>query len=195
MTELIALDHDGVVFTDLELAAVTWNRKRFTDCTFERCSLPESTLRDVSFDGCTFHACDLTAVRLFDTAFRGVTFRACRLAGVDWTGARQLLFDARFEDSSLRFGSFLEMRLDKLVMLRCDASEVDFSDADLTGATFDGTRLTRANFSGAVLTDAQLQDAIDPSFVPSRVKLGHTRISMDLAWRLLAEMGLEVDVG
>jgi len=189
---LVGSDFVEQTFVELDLRDEPMDAKSFVRCTFDRCQFPGVQLADVSFEDCDFEACDLANVALLGTRFHGVRFKASRLAGIDWTSAEQLLFDVRFEDCAMRFGRFSGMRLCRLKMTGCDARDTDFSRADLRRAVFDGTQLGHAAFDGAQLQHAALDAAFDVGFRPSEVRLSKTRINLELAFKILADMGLDV---
>lgn len=102
--------------------------------------------------------------RVKDSTFSRIRFTQCNLLGVDWTVANWAGITSKtttmtFETCVLQYSIFFALKLQKMVVKDCNAQEVNFSEADLTGADFAGTDLTGATFLKTNLTDANFVDA------------------------------------
>jgi fluoroquinolone resistance protein len=156
-------NHIRVTFKDAELPGVRIASSDFDTCTFERCILTEAVLSHCRFTSCKFIACDLSLLCAPNCRFVDVEFIESKLAGVDWTvvGSTKTdrqLFSAAFDRCALDYSSFFGLRLKKLSS--CSALEVDFSEADLTGANcqrsdFAGAKFLHTNLSGANFVGAR----------------------------------------
>lgn len=156
-------NHIRVTFKDAELPGVRITSSDFDSCTFERCVLTEAVLSHCRFTNCKFIACDLSLLSAPNCRFVDVEFIESKLAGVDWTvvgstKTDRLLFSASFDRCALDYSSFFGLRLKRLSS--CSALEVDFSEADLTGADcqrtdFAGARFLHTNLSGANFVGAK----------------------------------------
>jgi fluoroquinolone resistance protein len=156
-------NHIRVTFRDAELPDVQITSSDFDSCTFERCILTEALLSHCRFTNCKFIACDLSLLSAPNCRFLDVEFIEAKLAGVDWTivGSTKsdwLLFSAAFDRCALDYSSFFGLRVKRLS--DCSALEVDFSEADLTGADcrrtdFAGAKFLHTNFGGANFVGAK----------------------------------------
>ncbi len=148
----LVLDRQDVGYTD------------FRECTFVRCSLRETVLRGCRLLGCTFRECDLSLAQVRDCSLRNTRFEHSKVIGINWAAAawpngKPLFPSVDFADCAISYSTFIGLRLNGISIVRCVARDVDFTNADLTGADcrhtdfadslFFHTNLTEADFSGA----------------------------------------------
>ncbi len=138
-------------------------RSKFTDCTFVKCAFESVVLSNCRFTNCTFKECDLSLAQLYGSAFPSTVFEKSKIIGVDWTqgnwdniGLSNL---SGFFDCILNHSTFMGLDLKSIQTKDCIANEVDFRDANLSKANFQGTDLARSLFGNTNLTEADLSQA------------------------------------
>ncbi len=163
----------------------------FEGCLFRKAQLAELQFVDCRFIDCRFEACDLRMVKLTDSVLNDAQFHNCSLMGINWTAARGMTFSVRFEGCRLDYGVFTGMRLHGLQARDCSLREVDFTEADLSGACFQGSELTRSVFRSARLTKADLTQTRG-CFLDDTARCKETQVELDTALALLESRGLRV---
>ena len=128
---------DGVAFRQAVLTGA-----HFTDCKFDDCSFRSADLSEAHFERCRFYDSD--------------TERGC-----DFSYAN--LRNSRFDGCDLTTATLTRTRAYGIEMLRCQASGIDFTNADFalgqgdfTSATFAECNFAYADFSRTVLNGASL---------------------------------------
>lgn len=185
-------DFEDEVFKGGALPGIDLRRKRFARCRFEAVAMNEAQLQAVILDECVFVRCDLTMAKVAECSFRDVRFEHTKLMGVDWSVARDLLFDVSFEGCVLSYGVFAGRKMRKVKMVECTAHEADFSGADLSEADFSGSDLRDAVFSRTKLVKADLGTAHGYRIHPGENVLKKTRFSMEAGLDALATLGIIV---
>lgn len=186
-------EFEDETFSGLAHSKLDLSNKSFTQCTFEAMSLNEVQLASCVFTDCRFVRCDLTMAKLGECSLRGVRFERTKLMGIDWSAARDLIFDVSFETCVLSYGVFVKRRMREVKFIDCTAHEADFSEADLTAAHFKGTDLRDARFTRANLTRADLSEARDYRIDPAETTLMKTRFSLEAALDVVARLGIIVN--
>lgn len=183
-------------FSDVRLGGERLTESEFYDCTFTDCSFVEATLKRCRFVHCTFRDCNLSLVRLADCVIADTTFEACRLVGIDWTqaswSAMRLGEPLRFVDCDLNHSTFIGLALQGLVLKDCRAVDVDFREADLTGANFIGTDFNESLFLHTDLTRADLSAARNYRISPTQNTVTKAKFSLPEALSLLYSMDIEL---
>jgi len=148
-------------FSNLNLAAQTFNKVSFEKCVFDHCVFSEMALTDSNIVNCQFKNSDLSNMDLTNSQFSEVSFEDCKLIGIKWKDLQKGFLSTSFvfKDSILDFSSFNFLEIENLKMINCSAQEVDFANAtlqeadfsktDLKGAVFHRTNLEKSNFIGA----------------------------------------------
>jgi len=189
-------DYYATRFSGLDLSRRTLTARTYEECVFTACSFSEATLAGCKLLDCGFVDCNLSLAKVTRTRFRGVTFTGCKLVGINWTSAAwQRLATAaplEFRDCILNDGSFLGLALQELVVEHCKARDVDWREANLSGAKLCHTDLTHALFSGTTLSHADLTGAIGYDIDVLSNDVRHARFSRDEAVRLL--LGLQIEL-
>lgn len=183
---------EGETFSGLTQPKLNLRGKRLSGCSFEGMTLPELQLEGSVLTECRFVRCDLTMAKLTDCSLRDVSFEWTKLMGIDWSAARDLIFDVSFQSCVLSYGVFVKRRLRDVKLLDCVAHEADFSQADLTGADLSGSDLRDARFEGTNLTRADLGSAREYRIRPGENVLKQTRFSMEAALEVIKDLGIVV---
>lgn len=185
-------DHLDVSFVGAAHPGVRVARASYERCRFEKCTLTGARFVDARFTDCVFVGCELTTLGVAGTSLTNVTFTNCRAMGVDWTAAHLLTFSVTFDRCRLDNSMFGGMRLKGLVVSDCSLRGVDFTGCDLTNARFPKSDLGGALVHHATLKGADFSDARGFAFDARTNKAGKTRVSLETAAQMLAEMGLVV---
>ena len=189
-------DYYATHFTGLDLSRHVLAARTYEECTFTGCNFSEATLSGCKLLDCGFEDCNLSLAKVSHTRFRAVTFAGCKLVGINWTSAAwQRLATAaalEFRDCILNDSSFLGLALQELVVEHCKARDVDWRDANLSGAKLCHTDLTHALFSRTNLSGADLTGAVGYDIDVLNNAVRGARFSRDEAVRLL--LGLEIEL-
>lgn len=168
--------------------------KEFYNCTFLRCSFRETLFRNCTFQGCTFEDCDLSLVKVDGSSFTNVRFEGSQVIGVNWTLASWARFNITapisFSNCAINYSTFIGLKLRETRITECIAREVDFSDADLTGADCSDTDFSSSRFSHTDLTNANFEGARHYSIDVNTNILKKTRFSLPEAVSLLYSLDI-----
>jgi len=195
---------EGVGLNELKLEGATWRRTQLRRASLKGLEAPNTQWQVVDLTGALIEGGDYRSAR-----FNLVSFRDARLNGADFSGATFILCDfsgARFTNTTFCQAQFIGCDFEAAVF----ESNVDFSEANLSGNQLNRSWIGGANFSGADLKacdfsgclgarDAQSLRAAGASYRPSRLgqvfqrMLGtsaahHRRVlgAISLSWALLA---------
>lgn len=189
-------DYYDQVFENVHLESGELISTRFSDCTFNRCSFGAALLRNCNFTNCTFLACDLSLAKLPGSSFSETNFKNSKLMGIDWTlGDWSTLGFGNtigFAGCVINHSTFIGLSFKGIQMENCIAHEVDFRDADLSGAGFRGTDLAGSIFGNTNLSGADLREARNYEIDPGNNKIKQARFSMPEAMALLYSMDIEI---
>jgi uncharacterized protein YjbI with pentapeptide repeats len=123
-----------------------------------------------------------------------VRFVDCRLSGVDWTRAAwqgtRLGEPLAFSGCTLNHSTFIGLLLPGIEFLACRVLNVDFREADLSGANFAGSDLAESLFSGTDLRGANFVGARQYTIAPHENRLAGARFAMPEAMALLYAMDI-----
>jgi len=187
-------EYANASFTKVQLEATKVVGKEFYECVFSHCSLRECTFQSCKFNDCLFQDCDLSLVRFEGSSFSDTRFERCKVVGVNWTIAAWSKFQSEspisFTDCVIDFSAFIGLTLRKIVLKKCHAHEVAFSEADLTSANFSGTDLTKSRFQHTNLTKANFEGATNYSIDLMTSKVTKAKFALPEALSLL--YGLDI---
>ncbi len=163
----------------------------FEACTFEGCDFSQTEFKSSIFSECHFKSCDLTLVNIFDTKFSACHFSSCKLIGIDWSRADWNGFVKHplvFENSTLQSCSFWGVDMSNWQIIECNATDVDFQEANLTSATLCYSDLSKALFRNTNLTDANLTNSKNFDIDIRQNKLTRAQFNSFEALRLLESL-------
>ena len=174
-------------FSNIDIQSIV-----FEDCEFENCSFLECR-----FDGCrfvngTFSECDLSNFVPVNCEFREVDFLKCKIIGADWTKVKSIRM-LSFSECFLNYSNFRMLKLEKIRIVRCEAKDVDFIEADLTGGDFKGTDFDQSIFFKTILSKANLAGAKNYSIDIKNNTLKETHFSLPEALSLLHNSDIIID--
>jgi uncharacterized protein YjbI with pentapeptide repeats len=200
-TEILAQIQPQTQVADRSFRGVRQERDRivsseFHECTFVHCSFVETVFQACRFNNCSFVHCDLSLFQVPGCLFSATRFEDCKVVGVDWTQAdwigTRIGDPIGFWRCALSHSTFIGLNLSRLQVVDCTAKNVDFREADLSGANFGATDLSESLFSDTDLTEADLSCARNYSIAPGRNVLTRARFSLPEAMALL--YGLDIDL-
>ena len=190
---MFAEDNFAESFYDLSLSGGEIFKKEFEDCTFTGCDFSHTVIKQSIFSDCLFKSCDLTLSNLVDTRFSAVRFDACKLIGIDWSMADWSSLTQRpliFVHSTLNSASFFGIKMTKWQITECNASEVDFREADLSEAVLTATDFHKALFRNTNLTGADFSQAKNFDIDIRTNQLAGAKFSRYEALRLLGSLDI-----
>ena len=165
------LDSFAEEFEGVELQGARVKKAEFEECTFISCDFTETFFHSCKFIDCSFVNCNLSLVKLTDTKISGSSFKSCKMIGIDWTMCNwtSLLSSEPIEfiECILNDSNFFGLTLERLVIKKSSAKDVDFrsgkfvkadfSSSDFKGAWFGSTNLEYANFTDATNTQVDIR--------------------------------------
>jgi fluoroquinolone resistance protein len=179
-------------FSKLTLTKEVFNSLSFEDCEFSNCSFIECKFEMSKFLNCVFRECILSAVNPVDCRFNEVKFFGSKVIGMDWTKAHKVR-DLEFVQSQINYSNFRFLVLPKIKISQCEAKEVDFIEADLSGADFQDTDLEKSRFFKTNLSEANFKRARNYFIDVKTNTLKKTCFSMPEAMNLLHGLDIILD--
>ena len=165
----------------------------YEGCRFTVCNFSQSDLSHSHFIDCMFENCNLSLIKMDKTSLRDVRFKDCKMLGLPFYNGNNSLFSAGFEDCILNHSSFFEMNLKKIQFRNCIMQEVDFTQADLTGAIIYNCDLLNAKFEKTIMEKADLRGSFQYSIDPELNRLKKAKFSLPAVIRLLDKYDIEIE--
>ena len=152
--------HQNKIFDKIIYKDVFVKDKEFRKCKFTNCDFSNNTFEDCSFENCAFENCDLAMLKVKYSRFLDVSFKECKMIGIIWDET-SLPFTITCEDSNISYSSFYGMKLKKMIIRKCIAHDVNFSEADMQLSKFNYTDLQNSVFLNTNLTKANFENAFN----------------------------------
>lgn len=165
----------------------------YEHCSFMNCDFSNTDLKGMSFTACTFSGCNISMAKLTQTAFRTVLFTGCKMLGLHFEQCNPFGLSFRFEHCILNHSSFYQVKMTKTIFRSVQLHEVDFTDADITGAVLDNCDLSGATFDHTILEKADLRTAYHYAIHPETNKIKKAKFSMPGLTGLLDRYGIIID--
>ena len=127
-----------------------------------------------------------------NSEFREVKFVSCKAIGADWTKAEKIK-ELSFSDCLISYSNFRLLKLPKISMIKCEAKDVDFIEADLSGGDFRNTDFENSVFFKTNLTDADFTEAVNYSIDVKNCVLTNARFSLPEALSLLYNLDIIIE--
>ena len=188
MKEVYHIDKEfkNITYTDNLIS-----EREFVNCVFENCVLTKLTFEDCYFENCVFKDSDLTMVNVKGSSFRAVKFEGCKMLGILWEEAATPIM-INFEECGLSFSSFWGLSLKKIKIEKCIAKEVNFSEANLSQASFKDSDLEGSIFMNTNLIKANFESAYNYFFDVNANKVKGALFSMPEVVSLLTGLGIKI---
>lgn len=165
----------------------------YEQCTFIHCNFNSADLSGVRMIDCRFDGCDLSLAKLKNSSLQEVKFVNCKLLGVLFSDCRKFMLDLDFDRCILKLSLFAGLKLKNTRFINCDLQEADFSEADLSGAKFDGSDLLQTIFFHTNLETADFRSAFNYSINPETNRLRKARFSIPGVTGLLDTYGILIE--
>jgi uncharacterized protein YjbI with pentapeptide repeats len=143
----------------------------YDGCKFTQLDLSGADLSGYSFLDCQFNHSNLGNMKLQGTAMKSVAFQDCKLTGLQFADCHPFLFAVSFKDCRLEYASFHGKSMKATKFIRCDLTEVDFTESDLSRSVFEDCKMGGSQFSGANLERADLRTSEGFTIDPRTTKL------------------------
>ncbi len=187
--------HQNKQFTNVNYAEKRLENREFIKCEFLNCDFSKSDLRGNDFVDCQFRNCNFSMVVLDGAGFRDAAFSECKLLGVDFTRCNKFMFSFSFTQCYLDYSTFYGTKLIKTRFRECSMKEVDFTEADLSGAVFERCDLIDTKFLNTKLEKTDFRTAENFSIDPESNKIKKARFSALNLTGLLHKYNLDIDFG
>lgn len=165
----------------------------YEDCTFNNCDLSNLDLSALHFTECEFIGCNMSMVKLSKTTFNDVKFTGCKLVALHFEDCNEFLFTVGFDHCQLTLSSFYKRKLKNTIFKNSILQEVDFTEADLTGAVFDYCDLAMATFENTILEKADFRTSFHYTINPELNRITKAKFSMAGIAGLLRKYDIEVE--
>ncbi|MFA6522858.1 MAG: pentapeptide repeat-containing protein [Candidatus Peribacteraceae bacterium] len=186
-------DYSEEQFENMNLIGEEITGKEFEQCSFRKCRFLQCTFTRCRFIDCTFSESMLSAIKFIECSFMETVFQDCKAIGINWTRAGKTLRGLQFIDSDLSQSVFCYLKLPQLVMKRCIAKNVDFSETDCAKADFEGTDFERSIFLRTNLTETNFKRAFNYTIDARSNILKKTKFSLPEAVSLLSGLDIVLD--
>ncbi len=177
------------LFSKANLVGQIVSGKEFEKCRFDKCSFLESSFNKCRFIDCIFSESKLSAVKFTGCVFFETAFLKSKIIGIDWSLAEKVR-GLQFIECELNLSGFTFMKLPNLVIKDSLAIDVNFMEADCSGANFEGTDFEKSIFHHTNLSKANFQKAYNYSIDFNQNMLKRTKFSLPEAASLLR--GLDI---
>ncbi|MDP6126598.1 MAG: pentapeptide repeat-containing protein [Planctomycetota bacterium] len=164
----------------------------FEDCEFDNCSFGGSRFEKCRFLNCKFVECDVSNIIPMNCEFREVGFIKCKAIGIDWTKTQKII-KLSFSECLLNYSNFRLLKLPEITMVKCEAKEVDFIEADLTGGDFKNTDFDQSVFFKTNLTKVDFSRATNYSIDIKTSTVTNARFSLPEAMSLLYNFDIVIE--
>jgi uncharacterized protein YjbI with pentapeptide repeats len=189
-------DYASKHFVGLDLAGQTLTANVFEECEFRGCDLSGATLKQCKLIDCRFVDCNLSLLNVASSKFHEVELAACKVIGINWTRAAWprlvLASPLKFRKCILNDSSFFGLNLADIVIEDCKARDVDFREANLSGAILTYTDFENSLFNRTNLTGADLSEAINYNIDVFSNQIKKAKFSRHEAIRLLDSLDIEL---
>ena len=185
-------DYYGEEFSKLSSEKESINSKRFEECEFNSCLFVDCRFEKCRFINCRFNGCVLSAITPLDSRFVDVTFTKSKAIAIDWTKAQKLQGLA-FDGCQIDYSNFRLLKIPKIKMANCEAREVEFIEADLSGGDFRNTDFKGSRFIRADLSEADFRGAKNYFIDVKNNTLRKTRFSLPEALVLLDSLDIVIE--
>ena len=183
-------------FSEIDYNDVMLGEKKFENCKFNNCNFSETKFLACKFIECDFYNCNLSSAQLDNSTFVEISFIESKLIGINWTKLKwphiKLSSPFQFIKSNISHSSFFELDLSELVIEECKAHDVDFREADLTGASFVLSDLEKSLFMHTNLYSADFTNATNYLIDPTENNIRKAKFSVPDVLNLLHNFEIEI---
>lgn len=202
-SKILILDTDYLIFfpmlfedetfTKTPATQISGRNRTYENCKFVSCDLSGANLNGVVFIDCTFDGCNLALADAGDAGFQNIVFKHSKLSGLNFSKARDFLFEVHFEHCILDNAIFYKKKNKKARFNDCSMTETDLTEADLTEAKFINCNLNRAFFSRTILKGADLRSSYNFTIDPGDNMIKKAMFSLHGLPGLLAKYDIKIE--
>lgn len=189
-------DYTEKTFKDIDMVQKIIKSVTFQDCIFDHCAFTESVFQNCRFINCIFKQCDLSLIQIHNSSVAGARFADSKIIGLNWAQAhwqdKGIWKPIEFKKCALSHSTFLGLDLPGIKMVRCEAVNVDFREADLSQADFAFTDLKDSLFLSTNLSGADLRYARNYTIDPSQNTIKGAKFSLPEVMSLLYSMDIQI---
>lgn len=198
---MTSLTSDTNNLHEKDFNAITFSQKQVSDkefshCHFTSCNFNETHFTHCEFNHCHFIDCNLNNIAINNSKFVDVVFDNCKIIGVNWTTAywRSILLSTplTFKKCMINSSSFFGLSLEKIIIERCRAHDVDFREATLKDGNFSHTDLKNSLFNNTNLTNANFNEAVNYDINIKNNTIKNASFCRHEAIRLLHSLGVNL---
>ena len=186
----------GQAFCDLDFSSREIAGKEFDNCSFESCDFSDAIFKKCEFIDCTFTKCNLGFLNAGNSKFTDIVFQDCKAIAIDWTKAywRGLRLGSPlvFRRCMINSSSFYGLNQAKIVIEDCRAHDVDFREANCSGANFSHTDLANSLFNNTNLAGADFSEAINYDININNNVIKNAKFCRHEAIRLLESLDIKL---
>ena len=150
----------------------------FENCRFVNCDFANGNLSNIIFVDCCFEGCNLALCDIKNTGLQNIYFKDCKLSGVDFSKARDFLFEINAENCLMDNAIFYQRKSKGAKFIDCSMIETDFTEADLTNSSFDNCNLQHAFFNRTQLKNADFTSSYNFNIDPEMNFIKKTKFSL-----------------
>lgn len=188
-------DKDGYFqkdFSKISVSDKTIKSREFEECEFAGCSFINCRFIDCKFVSCRFTDGILSAISPTDSSFVEIKFAKSKVIGFDWTKALRIR-ELSFDNCQINDSNFKLLKLPGIKIVDCEAKDVDFTEADLSGGDFRDTSFEKSRFFKTNLTEANFGGARNYLIDARHNVLKKARFSLPEALSLLSSLDVIVE--
>ena len=196
----------GVLFQHCQFVTCTFSSGTLRNTTFEHCQFyDEATTEGCAFRYCdlshaSFTQCDLRRCDFSQANWYDLTVSDCRGLGLIGRGVsnekqvneRVSLQSLTVTNTDLTLSDFAHADLGDSTILDCRCSDVDWTEANLSGSRIIHCDLTGGQFARALIEDADLSESLFNSIDVRHVSLQGVRVTRDQLPFLVSRLGLVI---
>lgn len=158
----------------------------FVNCSF-------SDISSVAFTDCIFKSCNFSNCKTANTRIQECRFIDCKLLGMNFTGVKDLSFEAHFEACLMDYSYFDKKNLNRSSFKNCRLHAANFSQADLSRCTFTGTDFQEAVFQNSNLSGLDLTTCSNLVIDPENNTIRKAKFRMDQLPGLLLHYDIQIE--
>lgn len=179
-------------FKSLNLTEKTISGKEFEKCRFQKCNFLQSVFIKCRFIDCVFSECMLSAVDFKSCILFETIFEQSKIMGIDWSKTEKVR-GLQFIKCDLNLSVFAFIKLSNLVIKDCIAKDVNFMEADCSGANFEGTDFDKSIFQHTNLSSANFKKAFNYAIDFNNNILKKAKFSLPEASSLLRGLDIVIE--
>lgn len=169
---------------------------QYDQCVFTNCRFTETVFKACAFQDCEFINCDLSLMKVADSVFSNNLIRDSKAVGINWAAIRvpgvKVHNPVEFTGSQINYSVFQGLDLRKVRMIDCQARDVSFEEADLSGANLGQSDFANAVFRRTNLEKADFTGAVNYGIDIRNNRVAGARFSLPEAVSLLAHLDIEL---